>query len=105
MKMKRSVMLGVIIGACVLACVAMPIRAQAATVTFVFNMEVDNLAPFPLINPDSYGTLTLTDSLVDPNRVDITWTFTPAFGATVERVLLNTDFSFLTNHQSYTWST
>jgi hypothetical protein len=67
-----------------------PNQAQAATVTFNFNCQVTPHAPGAVCVPGgSFGTITLTDSIVDPNRVDINGTLTPGFGQTLERVLLN----------------
>jgi hypothetical protein len=67
-----------------------PNQAQADTVTFNFNCQVTPHAPGGVCVPGgSFGTVTLTDSIVDPNRVDISAQLTPGFGQTLERLLLN----------------
>jgi hypothetical protein len=79
---------GILAAMACLGVFAVPTTASAATITF--NCQVMS-AP----NPDvcngggSFGTLTLTDSAIDPNRVDFEWVMTPLFGTNVERVLLN----------------
>ena len=63
--------------------------AQASSVTFTFNCQSANTSPSTCTPGGPFGTLTLADSAVDPNRVDISWNLTPAFGATLEKVYLN----------------
>lgn len=56
-----------------------PHQANAASLTFVFTCQVvSSLTPDQCVaggtgpNPNpNFGTLTLSDSLIDPNRVDI----------------------------------
>ena len=104
--MKRSIMLGGIVGACVLAFAAMASRAQAASITFVFDYYTvpPHVAPHTPIPGGPFGTLTLTDSAVDPNRVDIHLVATPPAayaGAQLEQFYMNFVTPFLTNHQFY----
>jgi len=101
-KMKTT--MKILMGLCVLACVAMTSRAQALTLTFdcqiVSSLTPDNCVlggTGPGANP-SFGTLTLTDSVIDPNRVDISWNLTPQWGTNISRVLLNYNAAFPTNH-------
>jgi hypothetical protein len=70
--------------------------AHADSITFVFTCQVvTSLTPDQCIEGGSggpagpFGTLTLSDSAIDSNRVDITWTMTPQWGTNIERVLLN----------------
>jgi hypothetical protein len=102
-KIKRSVMFGVIVGACVLACVAMAGRAQADSFTFVFDYYTvpPHVDPHTPIAGGPFGTLTVSDSLVDPNRVNIDLVATPPAayaGATLEQFYMNFVTPFLTNH-------
>ena len=81
----------------IVAIAAMPNPTQAASITMTFTCQVvSSLTPDncvaggtgPGANPN-FGTLTLSDSVIDSNRVDITWTMTPQWGVNIERVLLN----------------
>jgi hypothetical protein len=82
--------------------------AHANSITFVFDyyMLPPHVAPHTPIPGGPFGTITLTDSAVDPNRVDINLTVAPPpayAGATLERFYLNfgAPGDFLTNHQFY----
>ena len=80
--------------ALILACLTFSRPAAAASITFKFTCQViTSLTPDQCIQSGdpaaSYGTLTLSDSAIDPNRVDISWTMTPPWGTNIERVLLN----------------
>jgi hypothetical protein len=85
---------------------AIAATAQAASVTFVFDYYTvpPHVAPHTPIPGGPFGTLTLTDSVVDPNRVDINLVATPPAayaGASFEQFYLNFQTPFLTNHQFY----
>lgn len=72
-KVKRSVMLSVILGAWVLACVAMPGRAQADSFKYLFDY-VDlppHTAASPPVPGGPFGTITISDNILHPNRVNI----------------------------------
>lgn len=92
--------------AAALAIALVPSVAGAASITLVFTCQVvSSLTPDNCIEGGTgpgananFGTLTLTDSVIDPNRVDITWTMTPQWGTNIERVLLNYNGSVPTNH-------
>jgi hypothetical protein len=98
--------------ACGILAIAIPTLAQAASLTFTFTCQVvTSLLPDqcveggsgPGANPN-FGTLTFTDSVVDPNRVDISWNMTPQWGTNIEKVLLNYNTgggSFPTNHSLF----
>jgi len=92
---RSSVALPALLG--IVAIVALPNPAQAASITFTFTCQVvasatpDNCfegGTGPGANPN-FGTLTLSDSAIDSNRVDITWNMTPQWGTDISRVLLN----------------
>jgi len=97
------------VGAGIAGIAAMSIAAataQAASVTFVFDYYTvpPHVAPHTPIAGGPFGTLTLTDSVVDPNRVDINITAIPPAayaGATLEQFYMNFATPFLTNHQFY----
>jgi hypothetical protein len=80
----------------VVLAMALPV-ASAHALTFVFTCQVvTSLTPDQCVEGGSgpgdagpFGTLTLTDSAIDSNRVDIKWTMTPQWGTDIERVLLN----------------
>jgi hypothetical protein len=90
-----------LVGAGVLVCLAMVTPAQAGSVTFTFNCVSDNTFPSTCIAGGPFGTLTLTDSLVDPNRVDVDLNLTPPFGDTLEKFYLNFAGVFPTNHDMF----
>jgi hypothetical protein len=87
-----------------LAALVVPTSASAASIQFVFNCQITIAT-----NPDScvaggpYGTMTLTDSVVDPNRVDLNFAgiAQPGYGDRLEQFYLNFVTPFLTNHQFY----
>ena len=88
---------GFVAAALVALSVAVPSRAHAASISWAFDYYTVNphVAPHPLQGPGSFGTITLTDSTVDPNRVDIALTITPPAeyaGAGLEQFYLNFDF-------------
>jgi hypothetical protein len=92
--------------ACVLACAAMAGRAEADSVTYVFDHYTvpPHVAPHTPIPGGNYGTLTISTSLVDPNRIDLTLTAIPhpAYaGGTLEKFYVNFATPFLTNHKFY----
>ncbi len=98
------------IGAGIAGIAAMSVAAataQAASVTFVFDYgdTPPHTAGSPPVPGGQYGTITLTDSLVDPNRIDISLTAVPPAaynGALFERFLLNFDASLLpANRRAY----
>jgi hypothetical protein len=86
--------------------VLLPLTASADMVTFTFNYYTipPHVAPHTPIPGGPFGTLTLTDSVVDPNRVDIDLTIAPlpAYAAAqLEQFYINFQTPFLTNHQFY----
>jgi hypothetical protein len=93
--------------ACLLACAAIADRAQADSVTYVFDYYTvpPHVDPHTPVGPGgNYGTLTISTSAVDPNRVDITLTAVPPAayaGAGLEKFYINFATPFLTNHQFY----
>ena len=69
-------------------------RAEASSITFVFDYYTvpPHVAPHTPIPGGPFGTLKLTDSSIDPNRVDIELVITPLAayaGATLEQFYLN----------------
>jgi hypothetical protein len=78
-----------------------PGPAQASTITFLFDCRITNTATSTCSPGGPFGTLTLTDSLVDPNRVDIDLALAPLFGDSLEKVYMNWVPAFLTNHKFY----
>lgn len=90
----------------VISCAALAGRAEADSITFLFDYYTlpPHVDPHTPIGTGSYGTLTLSDSAVDPNRVDITLTATPlpayATGS-LEQFYINFATPFLTNHKFY----
>ncbi len=109
--------LGVTLAACALAWLAMSSPAQAVTFVFDYYDVNPHTSPFALTGPGGpWGTLVVTNSIVDPNRrVDILLTVTPPAayaGAQLEQFYMNFDSDpaetpagndpdFLTNHQFY----
>jgi len=86
------------------AVIALSSQAQADQVTFVFNCEITPHVPgTSCVAGGPYGTLTLTDSIIDTNRVDIDLTITPpnTFGQPLEQFYLNFINDTLTNHKFY----
>jgi hypothetical protein len=81
--------------------VAMPSRAQADSITFVFNCHFANTSPATCVPGGPFGTLTLTDSVVDPKRVDVDLVLTPLFGDALEKVYMNWAPPYLPNHRFY----
>jgi hypothetical protein len=93
----------VVAAAAVLAMLLPAAPAQADSITFVFDYYTipPHVAPHTPIPGGPFGTLTLTDSLVDPNRVDINLTITPLAAyatAPLEQFYLNFVTPFLDNH-------
>jgi hypothetical protein len=70
-------------------------EASSVSITFAFDCTIVNVAPPNTCTPGGdWGRLTLTDSLVDTNRVDVDITITPLPGATgIARFYLNYDNS------------
>jgi hypothetical protein len=87
-------------GVCALLCALTPATAESASVTFTFDQQIA-VAPPHALTPGNFGTLTLTDSVVDPNRVDFTLNLTPAFGVTLERFCLNWYTAKPDNHKFF----
>ena len=86
-----------------LTCLALPAKAVASPVTFVFNCQIVQTNNDTCVPGGPYGTLTLTDSLVDPNRVNIDLVIAPPanLGQPLEQFYLNFGDPFLTNHQFF----
>jgi hypothetical protein len=94
----------------VVAIAALPTLAQAASITLTFTCQVLSSTTTPDVCVEggsgpganaNFGTLTLTDSAIDTNRVDITWAMTPQWGTNIERVLLNYNGTVPANHTLY----
>jgi hypothetical protein len=63
---------------------------SADAIVFTFDCQVTPTSPGASCVPGGpFGALSLTDSVVDPTRVDVAWALNPAFGTAIERVLLN----------------
>jgi hypothetical protein len=75
---------------CALACLAVPGKAQAASITFIFDYHIGATG---LTGPSGpWGSVTISDSVIDPNRVDIALTLTPPAGFTgLDLFYLNLD--------------
>jgi hypothetical protein len=101
----RRIVAGIVTAGAVMLAVA---TAHATSITFVFDFYTipPHIAPHMPIAGGPFGTLTLTDSAVDPNRVDVDVTIVPPAayaGAQLERFYLNfgAPGDFLTYHQFY----
>jgi hypothetical protein len=80
--LSRKVALLSITGAFVIAMMAAG-KAEASSITFVFDCAILNTNPATCTPGSAVGSLTLTDSLVDPNRVDVSVNiFSPPAGVT-----------------------
>jgi hypothetical protein len=95
LKARRGLLTTGLVALAAIGVLTMPSRAQADTITFTFDCVVALSSCTP---GSAVGTLTLTDSVVDPNRVDIVGNFTPAFGPSLDRLLLNFDGLVPDNH-------
>lgn len=85
--MKSGFVCAALFAAATLACVA---PAEAASITFNFDCTIINTNPAQCTPGGSWGTLTLADSITDPNRVDVNINITPLAGATgIARFYLN----------------
>ncbi len=96
---------GIFVVAACLAVLGLPTNASAKSITFNFNCQIKlgNPGPDTCNTAGSFGTLTLSDSAVDPNRVDIKLTaLLPAgYGNTIEKFYLNFEGPFQDNHKFY----
>jgi hypothetical protein len=71
--MKKSALVAAL--GCALASFTLPDTAQAAAITFIFDYHING---GPLTGPSGpWGSITISDSAVDPNRVDFSLTVTP----------------------------
>jgi hypothetical protein len=67
-------------------------KAEASSITFVFDCTILNTSPATCTPGGPFGSLTLTDSIVDPNRVDVNVSFfspTPAGATDMDKFFLN----------------
>lgn len=86
-----------------LSYLAVPADALASNITFVFNCQILQTNNDECVPGGPYGTLTLSDSLVDPNRVNIDIAIAPLanFGQPLEQFYLNFADPYLTNHKFF----
>jgi len=96
------------LAAFVLAGFALAGRARADSITFTFDYYIlpphAGLQPPVGPGPGNYGSITISDSAVDPNRVDLSLTVLPLpayAGGALEKFYLNFPTPFKTNHQFY----
>lgn len=67
-------------------------KAEASSITFVFDCTILNTSPATCTPGGPFGSLTLTDSIVDPNRVDVNVSLfspTPAGATDMDKFFLN----------------
>src|SRR6187549_1345532 len=95
--MRTSLRIGFTVLAATLIGAVIPARAQASSLTFTFNCTILNTDPATCGLPTgSFGTLTLTDSDINTNLVNIDITITPLAGATgLDKFFLNYNYAVL----------
>jgi len=89
--MSRKVALLSVVGAFSLA-IAVGGKAEATSITFVFDCSIQNTNPATCTPGGPYGSLTLTDSVLDANRVDVNVSLfspTPAGATGMDKFFLN----------------